>query len=211
MRSLILVALAAIAMLPGNAQAASNCQEDDQFNAEYGGPAKCKETAAGLDYTFVKGTCAKDQCFVFGLNQCTQAGCADLMGSWDCPTKAQCDAALASPDHVKGAGAPTCTFFEQASDPQKRDGYECSDGTWCVNGFDDKGFNCNMCEVYGQTSTQASCQQPQIALQAEAPQEVDDSANYSGAIIGTSVAVLGAAAAIFAARRCNKKDNDFER
>ena len=42
-------------------------------------------------------------------------------------------------------------------------------------------------------------------------QETDESGNYSGAIIGTSIAVLGAAAAIFAARRCTKKDNDFER
>ena len=47
------------------------------------------------------------------------------------------------------------------------------------------------------------------AAQAEAPQE--ESTNYSGAVIGASVAVLGAAAAIFAAKKCNKKDNDFER
>ena len=46
---------------------------------------------------------------------------------------------------------------------------------------------------------------------AQDPQEVDESFNYSGAIIGTSIAVLGAAAATFAVRRCNKKDNDFER
>ena len=46
---------------------------------------------------------------------------------------------------------------------------------------------------------------------AQGPQEVDDSVNYSGAIIGTSIAVLGAAAALFAIRRCNKKDNDFAR
>lgn len=47
------------------------------------------------------------------------------------------------------------------------------------------------------------------AAQAQAPQE--ESTNYSGAVIGASVAVLGAAAAIFAAKKCNKKDNDFER
>ena len=44
---------------------------------------------------------------------------------------------------------------------------------------------------------------------ADAP-EVEES-NYSGAIIGTSVAVLGAAAAIFAARRCKKDADHFER
>ena len=44
---------------------------------------------------------------------------------------------------------------------------------------------------------------------ADAP-EAEES-NYSGAIIGTSVAVLGAAAAIFAARRCKKDSDHFER
>ena len=46
---------------------------------------------------------------------------------------------------------------------------------------------------------------------ADAAQEADESGNYSEAIIGTSVAVLGTAAAIFAARRCTKDDNHFER
>ena len=45
----------------------------------------------------------------------------------------------------------------------------------------------------------------------QAPQVVDESVNYSGAIIGSSIAVLGAAAALYAFRRCAKKDNDFER
>ena len=54
--------------------------------------------------------------------------------------------------------------------------------------------------------------QEKIALlgAAQAPQE-EESNNYSGAIIGASVAVLGTAAAIFAARRCNKNNDDFER
>ena len=45
---------------------------------------------------------------------------------------------------------------------------------------------------------------------AQAQEQVDDSVN-SGAIIGTSLAVFGAAAAIYAIRRNMKKDNDFER
>ena len=44
-----------------------------------------------------------------------------------------------------------------------------------------------------------------------AQETADESGNYSKAIIGTSIALLGPAAAIFAARRCTKKDNDFER
>lgn len=48
------------------------------------------------------------------------------------------------------------------------------------------------------------------AQAVEAPQ-VEESQDYTGAIVGTSMAVLGAAAAIFAIRRCTKKDNDFER
>ena len=46
---------------------------------------------------------------------------------------------------------------------------------------------------------------------AQTPDEVDESVDYSGAIIGTSVAVLGAAAALFAVRRCSKKEDGFER
>ena len=47
---------------------------------------------------------------------------------------------------------------------------------------------------------------------AQAPQQEEESFNYSGAIVGTSVAVLGVAAAIFAARRCSKREEgDFER
>ena len=46
---------------------------------------------------------------------------------------------------------------------------------------------------------------------AQASQQ-EESFNYSKAIVGTSVAVLGVAAAIFAARRCSKRDdNNFER
>ena len=49
-----------------------------------------------------------------------------------------------------------------------------------------------------------------LLADAEAPQE-EESFNYSGAI-GASVAVLGAAAALIAARRCSKRDeSDFER
>jgi len=155
MRSTLVVALAGIVFQAANAD---TCQEEADFNKQYGGADKCRETAQGMDYTYVAGSCAKDNCYVFGLNQCTQSGCADLMGSWDCPTKAQCDAARSSADHVQGAGAPTCTFFEKASDPQGRDGWECSNGTWCVDGFDKDRFSCNQCEAYGQRSTQASCQ-----------------------------------------------------
>ena len=52
-----------------------------------------------------------------------------------------------------------------------------------------------------------------IALLGAAQEtEVEEGSDYQGAIVGTSLAVLGAAAAIFAARRCQKKDvNDFER
>ena len=40
----------------------------------------------------------------------------------------------------------------------------------------------------------------------------EESFNYSGAIVGTSVAVLGVAAATMAARRCSKREaDDFER
>ena len=42
-------------------------------------------------------------------------------------------------------------------------------------------------------------------------QETDESGNFTRAIIGTSIAVLGAATVIFATKRCTKKDNDFER
>ena len=45
---------------------------------------------------------------------------------------------------------------------------------------------------------------------SQTPQEADESFSYSGAIIGASVAVLGTAAAIIAARSCNKKDYNFE-
>ena len=50
-----------------------------------------------------------------------------------------------------------------------------------------------------------------LALLGAAAQPQEEAADHSGAIIGTSLAVFGAAAAIFAARRCQKKDNDFER
>ena len=54
-------------------------------------------------------------------------------------------------------------------------------------------------------------QETALLADAQAPQE-EEAFNYSGAIVGTSVAVLGAAAAIIAARRCSKRDeNDFER
>ena len=46
---------------------------------------------------------------------------------------------------------------------------------------------------------------------SQTPQEANESFNYSGAIIGASVAALGTAAAIIATKHCNKKDNDFER
>ena len=46
---------------------------------------------------------------------------------------------------------------------------------------------------------------------SQTPQEANESFNYSGAIIGASVAALGTAAAIIATKRCNKIDNDFDR
>ena len=50
-----------------------------------------------------------------------------------------------------------------------------------------------------------------LVLLGATAQPQEEAADHSGAIIGTSLAIFGAAAAIFAARRCQKKDNDFER
>ena len=96
MRSILLVALAAFAMV---ANAEDSCSDHDAFNAQYGGRAQCEKTSENLPYTYVKGECAKDKCYVWGTNSCA-SGCADLMGSWDCPTVADCEAAQASSDHV---------------------------------------------------------------------------------------------------------------
>ena len=59
-------------------------------------------------------------------------------------------------------------------------------------------------------------QEGQIALLGAAPEietpQADEGFEYQGAIIGTSVAVFAAVAAISAARRCQKKNGDeFER
>ena len=67
MRSILSVALAAFAMV---ANAEDSCLDHAKFNAEYGGRAKCKETAQGLPYTWVKGDCAKDNCYVWDMQNC---------------------------------------------------------------------------------------------------------------------------------------------
>ena len=134
MRTFVALALAGFAF-------ADTCEEHAKFNKEHGGATKCLETANGLDSTFMKGDCAKDNCYVFRTGDCPEVGCADLMGSFDCPTFAQCEAAWNSANFVKGAGPPTCTFFEKATNGQ--DGWECTDGTKCINGLDKDGFFCN--------------------------------------------------------------------
>ena len=130
------------------------------------------------------------------------------MGSIDCPTFAQCEAAWNSPNYVKGTGPATCTFFEKAADGSGQDGWECTDGTKCTNGLDKDGFFCNNCVAHGQLSPQQSCAEHTVLLEEA---QAEDESNYSGAIVGTSVAVLGAAAAFFAVRRCKKDGDHFER
>ena len=56
---------------------------------------------------------------------------------------------------------------------------------------------------------QANSEKIALLSDTQAPTEEDDTINY-GAIIGSSLAVFGAAA-IYAVRRNMKKDNDFER
>merc|ERR1711997_1045279 len=46
---------------------------------------------------------------------------------------------------AEAAATATCGFLEAAIDDNHRYGWECSDGSMCVNGFDHNGSECDVC------------------------------------------------------------------
>ena len=50
-----------------------------------------------------------------------------------------------------------CTFFDRDTDFNKRDGWECDNGSKCINGFDKDGKECDVLCAYGFNKDAESC------------------------------------------------------
>ena len=63
----------------------------------------------------------------------------------ECREKLAKERAAAEAAAAEAAASATCEFIDAATDPNGRSGWECSDGSKCVNEFDDKGQSCDPC------------------------------------------------------------------
>ena len=71
---------------------------------------------------------------------------ASMLAQTECkPWKRECreklakERAAAEAAAAAAAASATCEFIDAATDANGRTGWECSDGSKCVNYFDDKG------------------------------------------------------------------------